>query len=306
MGEALIDLVPPGSASPLTSTHLQIQPGGAPLNVAICLNRLGTRSAFLGTLSTDAFGERLCRLINSESISRFPERRVAEPTRLAVIDHTNREAPFQFYGDDPADAQLTESDVGRAFETLPATGLYAGSLQLTHPTSRATLEIAIQLARHKGVPVYSDPNPRPAAWPSRNVMVTATEYLLDRSRLAKISLDDAAALGWPTEPSELLAWAGRRFETRLFVTAGADGCFALIDGAVESVIPPGVTPVDPTGAGDASFAALVSRFHLRQTLNRADLEFASTVGAIATQRQGAVNGLPTVEEIAAFSSRGVI
>jgi sugar/nucleoside kinase (ribokinase family) len=267
------------------------------MNVAICLTRLQAEVTFLGTLSNDAFGTRLVRLLEKEGVPRSPARRVEEPTRLAVVDHTNRAAPFRFYGDNPADAQLSRDDVKAAIESLGATGLYAGSLQLAHPQSRSILEFAIQMARAKGIAVYSDPNPRPAAWPSRNDMVAATEYLLSSSTLAKLSLDDAAVLGWPNEPEELLRWAENRFDARLFVTAGAQGCLALIGGDLAGVRPPDVTPVDPTGAGDASFAALISRFHPTQAIERADLEFAATVGALATLRQGAVNALPTLQEV---------
>ena len=300
LGEALIDLVPPGGESPRTSNTLHIEPGGAPMNVAIGLRRLGASAAFLGTLSSDPFGRRLAALLHAERVPRLPERVVDASTRLAVVDPTNRAAPFRFYGDDPADTQLTREDVEHAFAAATPTGIYAGSLPLTHPRMRATVEFALDLAHEAGVPIYSDPNPRPAAWPSREAMEAATVYLLERSAYATLSVDDAAALGWPADPEKLLGWAAERFPARIFVTAGARGSYALSDGRVLHARSPVVSPVDPTGAGDASFAALISRVHGKERIAAGDLEFASAVGALATQAHGAVNGLPTLEEVRAF------
>lgn len=300
LGEALIDLVPTGGESPRYAEALQIEPGGAPLNVTICLRRLGGSVAFLGTLSSDPLGQRLAALLHAERVPRLPERAVDAPTRLAVIDPTNPSAPFRFYGDDPADARLTPEDVEHAFAAATPTGIYVGSLPLTHPRTRATVEFAIGLARESAVPIYSDPNPRPAAWPSRAEMEAATVYLLERSTYAKLSVDDAAALGWPAEPEELLRWAAERFPARLFVTAGAQGSYALDGERLLHARAPVVHPVDPTGAGDASFGALISRVHGKGRITMSDLEFASAVGALATQRHGAINGLPTLEEVRAF------
>jgi sugar/nucleoside kinase (ribokinase family) len=269
--------------------------------VAIGLRRLGMASCFVGTLSRDPFGQRLRELLMAEGVPRLPEEPVDAPTRLAVIDPTNPAAPFHFYGDDPADAQLSVEHVDAAFDAASLSGLYVGSLPLTHPRMRRTVEYAINLAGEAGLPVYSDPNPRPAAWPSRAEMTTATEYLLERSRIAKLSADDAAALGWPVEPGDLLVWARERFAARLFVTSGAEGSYALVDGRPERVLARAVVPIDPTGAGDAAFAALISRVHGKGKIEREDLEFASLVGALATQRPGAVSGLPTLTEVRAAS-----
>lgn len=296
LGEALIDLVPPPGESPATAAHLDVQPGGAPLNVCIALNRLGSKAAFLGTLSEDAFGRRLRTLLNSEGIVRAPLGSVADSTRLAVIDPSSPNAPFRFYGDRPADAQLTTEQVQDAFETLEPSGVYVGSLQMTASGARDTQIFTLDLARRSGIPIYADPNPRPAAWPSLEVMRDATAYLLERATLAKLSLDDAAALGWPGTPEELHHWSTSQFDCALFVTGGSLGCWTMVDGKVHHAVRPKVEVVDPTGAGDASFAALISRFHPRQRLEPDDLAFAATVGAIATQRPGAVNSLPTQEE----------
>jgi fructokinase len=300
LGEALVDLVPTSGASPSDAPHLIVQPGGAPLNVCIALNRLGSEAAFLGTLSSDSFGDRLRELFDVQGISRTPCESVAESTRLAVIDHTNPATPFRFYGDNPADAQLSRGQVEAAFENLKPSGLYVSSLQMTAGGAREAQQYALEFALAAGIPIYCDPNPRPAAWPDLRTLIEATTYLLECASMAKLSLDDAAVLGWPVVPEDLIEWCEARFGCTLFVTGGKAGCWSRVDGRISHAAPPRVEVVDPTGAGDAAFAALVSRFHANRRLTPDDLAFAAAVGAISTQRPGAANGLPTLDEVRIF------
>lgn len=300
LGEGLIDLVPPTGVSPGDATSLAVQPGGAPLNVCAGLARLGCESLFLGCLSEDTFGRRLSRLIAEEGVERIPDGFVANQTRLAVVDQTNTSAPFRFYGNDPADSRLSTRDVDEAFSVARISGLYAGSLMMTNASGLAVQQYALDRARERGFPVYSDPNPRPAAWPSHEAMVDATTYLLSRSTLAKLSLDDARTLGWPDRPEELISWCEDRFSTNVFVTGGADGCWAQIDDAVEHVQAVEITPVDPTGAGDASFAALIAQVQKDNALAVEHLRYAAAAGALTTLTRGAIAAFPTQQALERF------
>ena len=62
--------------------------------------------------------------------------------------------------------------------------------------------------------------------------------------------------------------------------------------------------IEPTGAGDAFTAALISRLlkHNWRPPERADVEFAAAAGALATTRSGALDGLPTRSEVEAFQA----
>ena len=294
LGEALIDLVPPPSLSPRTADFLTVQPGGAPLNIAIGLARLGTDSLLLGCLSSDGFGQRLADLLTAEGVPRVPTTPVEQSTRLAVVDHLNPASPFRFYGDATADTMLSADDVEAAFDAISVEGLYVGSLMMTDPRSRTVQEFALDEAARRSIPVFSDPNPRPAAWPVRADMGAATELLLSRSAIAKLSLDDALALGWPDRSEALLRWCRRRFPAQMFVTGGPAGCWTLLDGAVVHASAPLLDTIDPTGAGDASFAALIARYLATGTLGETELRYAAAAGALATQKRGAISGLPTM------------
>ena len=270
------------------------------MNIAIGLARLGTGSLFLGCLSNDGFGDRLSTLLERERIERVPSIPIERHTRLAVIDQLDAESPFRFYGDSPADVALTTPDVDAALGRTEPTGLYVSSLMMTSRTGRDSQNYALNRAESLGLPIYCDPNPRPAAWESREVMEEATRSLLRRCSLGKISVDDADVLGWPIEPAALVRWCSQRFDGAFVVTDGERGSWAYVDERIVHAPAQAVGSIDPTGAGDAFFAALIHRSQLDDRLSEDDLKFANAAGAFATTRQGAVSGLGSRREIERF------
>src|SRR5687767_12326544 len=82
-GEALIDLfVGEPSDSQLATEAVA---GGSPFNVAVGLARLGRSTAFLSTLSDDAFGTFLAARLAGGGVSDTYLRRCAERTTLSVV-----------------------------------------------------------------------------------------------------------------------------------------------------------------------------------------------------------------------------
>lgn len=288
LGEALIDLTPRQGSSLIDSDELAVRIGGAPLNVAIHLKRAGIDSRFLGTLSSDGFGDRIRALLKSESVAHNPITPVDAPTRLAVIDHQDEKPPFRFYGDRPADTHLTIEDVDEAL-TSEVIALYVSSLLMTKPSAARVQRAAIQQVLEAGnALVVSDPNPRPSAWPSRAAMVDAVETLLHVSHLTKLSLDDARALGWPADPEQLMAHLMRRTSGAVVITDGKQGSWFEGESGVQHVPASPVVEIDPTGAGDAFLAAVIDGFLGHAQLNRNILRSASEAGAAVAARYGAL------------------
>jgi fructokinase len=269
LGEALIDLSPPPGSSLMDTDQLAVRIGGAPLNVAIHLKRSGIDSRFLGTLSSDGFGDRIRALLDREGVDRYPINPVDAPTRLAVIDRQDDKPPFKFYGNRPADTHLS-------------------SLLMTDQSAARVQEAAIQRALAGGsILIFSDPNPRPFAWPSQAEMVDATELLIRVSRLTKLSLDDARALGWPVVPGQLTEHLKRRTSGSIVITDGKNGSWFEDGSALQHVPASPMVEVDPTGAGDAFFATVIEGMLQHGQLSRAALRAASDAGAATAARHGA-------------------
>ena len=91
----------------------------------------------------------------------------------------------------------------------------------------------------------------------------------------------------------------------IIVTHGSGSTLALTRSQdVLKLKPPGVTPVDTVGAGDAFTGALAVALSEEQSLSRA-LGFANAAGALSITRQGAQGAIANRKEIESFlTARG--
>lgn len=287
LGEALIDLTPPSGQDLSSASRLSARVGGAPLNVAVHLKRCGANPVFLGALSSDSFGDRIRQVLDRKNIERVPEKDVAAPTRLALIEDRPGKAPFTFYGHRPADSRLTMRDVRRAIRP-GIDALYVSSLMMIDRRAERVQMEAIRLANElETVVIVSDPNPRPSAWTDKDAMILATERLLAHSWLTKISLEDARALEWPDDPVELIGHLKQRTSGYAIVTDGPRGCWLESATGVEHFSVPEVDTVDATGAGDAFFARIVANAIRDWAISPETMLQAAYEGSQVAGRRGA-------------------
>lgn len=68
MGELLVDFTENG-ISDRGNVLLEANPGGAPCNVLSMLQRLGKRTAFIGKVGQDAFGDMLIKAVREQGIN---------------------------------------------------------------------------------------------------------------------------------------------------------------------------------------------------------------------------------------------
>ena len=307
IGEALIDLIATdGSSSLKEASAFVARPGGAPANVAVALARLGVPAAFGGVVGDDPFGQRLRATLTAEDVdvSRMRSTTEAETTLAFAWKDAAGDGHFRLLRG--ADALLAREDVDRA--GIPGlAGLVVGSVALAATPSNSAVAWAASLAVEAEVPVCFDVNIRPSLWPDLNAARDACCPLLERARLIKLSLDDARALfGGDPEPVTAVEQLRSGPESPIVVlTDGGRGCW---HGAGGSGMPVRYLPafpvdaVEPTGAGDAFTAALISRLLAKSWAppDEADVRFAAAAGALATTRPGALDGLPTRGDLDRF------
>ena len=69
IGEILIDFFPSEIGVPLKEVSgFTKQPGGAPANVAVTVNRLGGNASFIGKVGQDAFGDYLTYVVKQNQV----------------------------------------------------------------------------------------------------------------------------------------------------------------------------------------------------------------------------------------------
>lgn len=243
IGEALVDLLESGSPDGIVY-HAAI--GGAPLNVAVGIARLGARSEFAGSVGDDPWAGRMLDFLAAAGVGTGAVMTVpGVATTLAVTTFRGIEPAFRFYGEPPSYALLEDVDV----DLVAAAGLlYCGSMCLLSPS---VLGAARKAWSVPGPVRVFDPNVRPVVGVDPDVVA---EFAATAD-LVKLSSADAAAL-WGESPERAAARLLALGAGAVVVTTGAEGALVAHAAATVRVPAPTVTAVDATGAGDATMAGL--------------------------------------------------
>lgn len=303
IGEVLIDLTQTGATSqnvPLLAAN----PGGAPANVAVAAARLGGKTAFLGKVGRDGFGDYLTNVLSENSVDISGVRTDASPTTMAVVTvSASGERSFRFVRG--ADSALTPEEVDtRLVENTKI--LHFGSVSLTAAPARSATLFAARHARSHGVLVSYDPNYREALWSSREEAVEWMRTPLPLVDILKLSDEELPLITGTDDPEE----GSRRLADQgiplVLITLGADGAFYRWQG--QSGLVSGVTTsvADTNGAGDTFLGAVLSRLTRRgvrplEDLTTQELEeilaFANRAASKTCSRSGAIPAMPTLSEL---------
>ena len=110
-GDALFDLFAGRSDNPAV-IQLDGRAGGAPMNVAIGLSRLGQKAGFFSKVSRDIFGERIMAHLANEGVDTRLIIRTDQLSTLAVVSLDSAGAArYSFYIENTADRSITEIEL---------------------------------------------------------------------------------------------------------------------------------------------------------------------------------------------------
>ena len=304
IGEVLIDLTQSGWTEQ-GIPRFDANPGGAPANLAVAASRLGARTAFIGRVGRDSFGDYLRRCLTENGVDvsglSVDEK---ERTTLAVVALDEKgERTFSFYRDPSADVNLSMAHV--PLERLGSTKvLHFGSVSLTaEPARTATLEAA-RTAKASGAWVSYDPNYRASLWSDEETAIRTMLGPLPLVDILKVSDEELPLLTGIADPAEGSARLVEQGVRLVLVTLGAHGAFYRFDGHTGHV--PGVPCVvgDTNGSGDTFFGAALSQLVKLNSLDELTvpeleriLAFANKAASITTSRHGAIPAMPTLQEV---------
>lgn len=313
MGEFLVEFVSTQANVPLTRAPGFIKaPGGAPANVAVALQRLGTPAAFVSKVGDDPFGVYLRDSLAADGIdTRYlfvdPQARTTAAF-VAVWDDGRKD--LCFYRNPGADMMLREDEISAPiFEG--ARCFHFGSITFINEPAATAQHKALRIAQQKGLMITYDPNYRPTLWPD---VETAQRVIRDSFRhchLAKISEEEWEVATGHTELEAgikaVLDWGVEL----LVISRGPNGAIATNgDYCIELPAIP-VDVVETTGAGDGFTAAMITRLlpererlgslrSVDESVVRDALAYAIVVGGLTCTRPGAIPALPTSAEVEAF------
>jgi fructokinase len=305
LGELLIDFTENGTSgqgNPL----FEANPGGAPCNVLAMLAKLGHKTAFIGKVGRDFFGEQLKTAIEEVGIDRTYIRMDDKvPTTLAFV-HTLQDGDreFSFYRNPGADVMLTEDEIPE--ELIESTKIFHfGTLSMTHEEVRKATRKALETAKKAGVLISFDPNLRPSLWEDMEVAREQVLYGLKYCDVLKIADNEIQWLTGEEDYTNGVQWICQRFDIPLIlVSLGKEGSRAYYqDQMIEAAPFLQKNTIETTGAGD-TFAGCVLHYLCEHELMNLDkknieemLQFANAAASIITTKKGALRLMPEAKEV---------
>lgn len=271
-GELLWDNLPTGR-----------RPGGAPMNVAYHLNKLGIASALVSAVGRDDAGRELLQFVSDKGIDpRFIQTLVGHDTSevLATVG-ADHEVKYDIVQDVAWDYIQPNSQIEIALKTADA--FVYGSLSARNMQSRETLFGLLQVAKYRVFDVnLRAPHDAPEL----------VQALMEQANLLKVNAAELQLLAsWNGMESEdeaeiIKGLFGSYAVHEIVVTRGGDG--ASYFNRKESIRLPAypVEVQDTIGSGDSFLAALLAKRLDGADLHSA-LDTALAMGSFVTGQAGA-------------------
>jgi fructokinase len=311
IGEALIDFIPT-----VTDCDLKDVPsfkrvmGGAPANVAVAVSKLGGASSFISKLGKDAFGDHITEQLERHGVDTSYLLKTDEAnTGLAFVSlGKDGQRDFSFYRKPSADLLLQKDEVlGIPFKKGDM--LHFCSVDLIEaPVKYAHIE-AINQATEKGAAISFDPNVRLPLWASEEACKKTIQAFIPYANLLKISDEELFFItGIKEEEQALKSLFQGRVDWVIYTKGKKGASIWSKEGVVASHDGFKVRAIDTTGAGDAFIGALLYQITQDKTLLtenekqlfEKELLFSNAFAALTTTKNGAVDALPTKEEVDDF------
>jgi sugar/nucleoside kinase (ribokinase family) len=285
-----------------TATHFTRFPGGADLNVAVGLTRLGVRTTWASVLGNDAHGDYLADAVGQLGMTPLV-RRADGPTALM----------FKAGGAD-GDPEVLQVRHASAFarhaeELLTSDVLALDGVQHVHltgivlgisPAARAAALTLLDAAVNAGLSVSFDPNLRLNLWPDQEEMRGMINTVAARATVLMPGLVEGRLLTGASEPDDVAQFYLSRGVQEVVIKLGAAGARGwTADGGTARSRSFPVSPIDTVGAGDGFAAGYLAAFLGGGSL-QARLDQGAAVGALVTTRRGDLAAMPRRQEVDAL------
>ncbi len=256
-------------------------PGGKGANQAVAAARMGARTAMVGRVGDDGFGQDLTANLRSEGIDTSAVG-VDENTSTGIAVITvDDAAENSIVGSLGANLQLTPGHLERHEHLIAEARVVLAQLEIPIETVMA----AAEMTEGRFVLV-----PAPASDLPQRLLEHVDILVPNRGELAMLTGSDdvgSAATGLPCD---------------VVVTLGGEGALLVANGESHHIAPFEVDPIDTTGAGDAFAGALAASLAEGMGIREAAV-IASAAGGLAVTKLGAQSAIPYRDEVEALVNR---
>lgn len=312
IGEALIDFIPHEKGKALNDVENFLRvPGGAPLNVAAAVAKLGGKSQMLTKLGQDGFGDAILNEVKplGVDVSRISRTNEANTALAFVSLREDGERDFSFYRNPSADMLLSAEEI--CVEDFNEKDiLHFCSVSLIDAPIKEAHRRAIEIAKEKGCLISFDPNVRLPLWKNPEDCRKAILEFLPLSNIVKISDEELEFITGIKDEKEALDFLLTGDVKVIIYTKGTNGAEFITKERV--IFSPSfkVSAQDTTGAGDSFIGSLLyqvaeSEYSLEQLVDLSEekvqeiLTFSNATAALTVCKKGAIGALPLKEEVLA-------
>ena len=265
-------------------------PGGAPMNVAYHLNKLGANPSLITKVGDDDYGRDLLEMLSNDGVAVNFETDPQYPTGLVYANvGENHEMVYDIVY--PSAWDFIEWKQEYADLVSKAEYLVFGSLTSRNEVSRNTLYQLLDVSKKN----VFDINIRPPHFEQKQL-----EYLLQRTDLLKMNLAELELVtNWFDQSGstiDRIKFVQDHFNIdQIIVTKGGDGAMLNDHGKIYEHPGYNVSVQDTIGSGDSFLAGFLAQTLKGEKAERA-LDFAAGIGAFVATKAG---GCPEyeVEEI---------
>ena len=274
---------PNGAFSKLRIQEQTICCGGQTATALATCRRFGLTACYIGATGTDENGKRIRAEMGERGIdlTQAVIRDGANQFALIIVDEQTGERIVLWDRDERLRLRARE---------LPAEVLGAARLIHVDDVDENAAIVAGNLGRSLGRPVTSDLD---RVTPKTMALVEAVTYPIFAEHIPR-------ELTGIKDTPRALAQLRRPSHSALIVTLGARGAMALAGDHLITVPGFAVSAVDTTGAGDVFRGGFIHGVLSGWPLERT-LRFANAAAAISCTRLGAMNGVPSLDEVTRFA-----
>ncbi|PGB59358.1 carbohydrate kinase family protein [Bacillus toyonensis] len=303
IGELLIDFICCNTHVPLADgVHFEKKAGGAPANVAAAITKLGGKASFIGQVGNDPFGEFLEKTLQENCVDTSMLIKENQTTLAFVSIDQHGERDFTFMRGADGEYQFHKIDLSKIHKHDiihfgSATALLPGHLKETYFQ-------LLQYAKEQNHFISFDPNYRDALITDKQQFCENCLTFIAQAHFVKVSEEEAIMLSKETNMNKAAQFLLAKGAMVVAITLGKQG--TLLATSEGAAIIPSITvkQVDSTGAGDAFVGAMLYQLSKEENLFDFNFEklctfvaFANKVGAITCTNYGAIQSLPTLEDM---------
>lgn len=297
IGEVLVDIF-------VEKNHKTVFPGGAPFNVAANIAHFDGDVSFYGVVGNDEYGHLLLDFAKKKIPNAYIDVRNDRDTTQAIVTLENGERSFKFVRDNGSDYLLDIKHLDK-FDLSKVSIVHIGSLMLSYSEGREFFEqVCEYIHKHISCLISFDVNYRDDIFKDEQ---EAKEVFINALKEADIIKFTSEELELLTNQKDVLNALKTLLNDKqvAVVTLGKDGSIFYKKDKYIKVPSYPLKPVDTTGAGDAFYSYFL--YSVDQGIDLSDdneiintLRRANIAGGLATQKKGAMDVVPTNNEIDEF------